>query len=71
MLQSELLKNGVEVKKVNSILLNLLQLTDPDVLGGLTSGELDSSSKILENIAIHAKERTESISVDQLEVHEC
>ncbi|VDI07820.1 Hypothetical predicted protein [Mytilus galloprovincialis] len=64
-LQSELLKNGVEIKDVNSILLDLNNITD--IREDLTSGELETSSEILDNIAYFIEERTANLSVDQLE----
>ncbi|CAC5386726.1 unnamed protein product [Mytilus coruscus] len=66
-LQSDFLRNGVEVKDVNSILLDLNTITKPDIRRDLTSGELEISSNILGNIAYYAKERVNSLSVDQLE----
>ncbi|XP_076077316.1 hemicentin-1-like [Mytilus galloprovincialis] len=66
--ETDLLKNGIEVKDVNNILVDLNKLTEPDVPKDLTSGELDISSSILDNIASHAKERADSISIDQLEI---
>ncbi|XP_052088676.1 adhesion G protein-coupled receptor L3-like [Mytilus californianus] len=66
--ETDFLKNGIEVKDVNNILVDLNKITEPDIPGDLTSGELDISSSILDNIASHAKEKTESISIDQLEI---
>lgn len=57
------------MKDVNNILVDLNKLTEPDVTKDLTSGELDISSSILDNIASHAKEKSDSISIDQLEVY--
>ncbi|XP_076079248.1 adhesion G protein-coupled receptor B3-like [Mytilus galloprovincialis] len=65
-LQSELLKNGVEIKDVNSILFDLNNITD--IREDLTSGELEKSSEILDNIAYFIEERTANLSVDQLEI---
>ncbi|VDI65579.1 Hypothetical predicted protein, partial [Mytilus galloprovincialis] len=65
--ETDLLKNGIEVKDVNNILVDLNKLTEPDVPKALTSGELDISSSILDNIAVHAKDKSDSISIDQLE----